>query len=147
MRKALLVLSLLFLSACQSAPIASPAANDPRISRIQAAAVAIAAVQQKSGNFGALAAVNACEERAAAPSGTVQEAEICAAQDWIISKTSIAFLTKLGATNDVSYRAAKGAPERVLNLLTMKGYTGNQVASFLALVDRFGLPAFAGSRF
>jgi hypothetical protein len=147
MRQDLLVAVMLLLSACQSAPVATPPANDSRIPRIQAAAAEIAAVQKKSGNFGALAAVKACEERAAIPSGTVQEAEICAAQDWLISKTSIAFLTKLGATNDVSYRAAKGAPERVLSLLIMKGYTGNQVRSFLALVDRFGLPAFAGSRF
>jgi hypothetical protein len=147
MRQVLPIVSMLLLSACQSTPVATPAANDSRIPRIQAAAVEIAAVQKKSGNFGALAAVKACEERAATPSGTVQEAEICAAQDWIISKTSIAFLTKLSATNDVSYRAAKAAPERVLSLLTMKGYTGNQVRNFLMLVDRFGLPAFAGSRF
>jgi hypothetical protein len=149
MKKLLSILPVaVLLASCQSAAVLQINANDARIPRIKAAAVKMAGVQKSGGNYAALDAIKACEKRALKPAASLEDAQTCAAQDWVISKTSIEVLSKLGgATGDRSYIAAKGAPVRVSMLLSNKGYSKAQVEEFVALIDQFGVPAFAKARF
>jgi HAMP domain-containing protein len=135
--------SLALLAGCQSV---QPAASGEEIQRIKSAATEIALVQKSKGNDGALIVIAACYQKA--DHGTAAAAQVCAAQDYAISKVSIAFLSQLGEAgkSNYSYKLALEAPGRILKLLGSTGMDDEQQTRFLELLKVHALPAFEKAR-
>jgi hypothetical protein len=117
--------------------------------RIRSAAVEIALIQKSEGNDGALLAVAKCYESAVAETASLEDAQKCATQDWVISQTSIAFFSLLGPVGkqDPSYKVALEAGDRIAALLWYKkGLTGAESAEFYRLLKLHALPAFEKAR-
>jgi hypothetical protein len=120
------------------------------IELIRSAATEIALVQKSQGNDGAIIAIADCYEKASTPNASVEDAQKCATQDWLISQLAIAYFTRLGpeGKENYSYKVAVGYQDRIATLLLHdKGVYDDQMHEFVRLLNLHALPAFAKAKY
>ncbi len=124
---------------------ASPAAeggNDE--ARMVDAAASIAALQKARGNLAALDDIFACYERAKAKDAPIGEAKVCAAQDFVVSKSVNEQTAKPenAARNKRAKFIAKRSAERIGAVLQAKGMNQGQFNVFGRFLHSHVLPAY-----
>jgi len=130
------------------------AGETDRIANIERAASEIGTIEAANGADGAMAAVQQCyASELPAASSLTPRLEACMTQDLIVSKVSAAFYGRL----DADMRKRIGSPEpdeiraamvgRVVGVFARFKVAEADGVSFNALVDRYGVAAYAKARF
>ena len=122
-------------------PATAGARNAAGQDAVLAAVEAIAGVRKARGHQAALAQVLDCYNKASAPSVSVEASKVCAAQDFVISRT---LEDENGGPGRGSAQLiiAGRAPERIGALMQAKGMSQPAFNTFALFLNNIALPAF-----
>lgn len=128
----------------EPAKASAQADTQPDELRLVKAAESIAALQRAKGNLAALDDVFACYERAKAKDAPISDAKVCAAQDFVVSKSVNEQTAKPenAARNKRAKFIAKRSAERIGAVLQAKGMNQGQFNVFGRFLHSHVLPAY-----
>jgi hypothetical protein len=108
--------------------------------RVREAMTRIAGVQESRGNRVALSQVLQCYERAKKREATMDDARVCAAQDFVISKSVLEDSPR--ERDGTLILLSKRSAQRIGAVLQFKGMGQSQFNNFARYLHSFALPAY-----
>lgn len=119
----------------------------PKGDAIEASMAEIAAIRKSQGERGAVTAIFACYEKARAKSASLEQAKICAAQDFAVSREIIvARPENATGTGDRALLVSKRHASRIGALLQFKGMSQSQFNTFGRYLHAVAEPAYKKAR-
>ncbi|MEM8541418.1 MAG: hypothetical protein AAGF25_10730 [Pseudomonadota bacterium] len=131
----------------QSTDVATAPDNARSANPVVAGVQDIAAIRNTKGEAAAVMAVFACYKRARERSVSLTEAQVCAAQDFVVSREVISSRpSSATGTNDRALLVSKRHPERIGALMKLKGMNQSQFNTFGSSLHAIAEPEYQKAR-